>query len=219
MTKVPNNIKAFYQSLENLKSLNIWNINKEIAFIENIGQRWKSKILTERKVLNFNINKGELRLNFQTTDIQGRSQENSSFSKIQINYLKERLEESRNPWLRSRYAHLLWQETKNNIYAKIAIQNYIENLKLIIPTEAREFSIIFSAIFLISKKSKEETLEIKNITIEFLNSNSPSWLKCGVINTILENNIFLRDELFSFANSILIWIENEKTYFLLLYQK
>jgi len=210
MTKVPKNIKAFYQSLENLKSLNIWNINKEIASIENIDQRWKSKILTERKVLNFNINKGELCLNFQTTDIQGRSQENSSFSKIQINYLKQRLGESRNPWLCSRYAHLLWQETKNNIYAKIAIQNYIENLKLIIPTEAREFSIIFSAIFLISKKSKEETLEIKNITTEFLNSNSPSWLKCGVINTMLENNFFSRDELISFANSILIWIENER---------
>lgn len=210
MIKRPKNIKTFYDSLENIKSLNIWNINKEIVSIDNINPRWKSKILTERKALNFNINKGELQLNFQTTDIKGLPQKNSSFSKVQINYLKQRLEESKNHWLISRYAHLLWKETKNNQYAEIAIDNYIENLKSTTPKEAREFSIIFSALFLISKKTKKKTLEVKKIVNDFFNSNLQGWFKCQIISTMLENNIFSRNELISFAENILIWIEDEE---------
>jgi hypothetical protein len=211
MAKIPKNIRAFYESLDNIKSLNIWNINKEIAFIENIDKKWQSKILTERKILNFNINKGELQLNFQTTNIKGKPQENFSLSQTQIKYLQKRLNESHNSWLLSRYAHILWQETKQNKFAEIAIQHYLENLKSIIPAEVTEFSIIFSAIFLISKKSKQKISEIKDITTEFLNSNSPTWLKCRIIKTILENTIFSREELTIFAGNILIWIENEKT--------
>lgn len=210
MTKIPKNIESFYTSLENIKSLNIWNINKEILSIEKINQQWKSKILTERKALNFNINKGELQLNFQTTNIDGKPQKNDSFNETQIDYLKRRLENSKNSWLLCRYSHILWKETKNNIYAEIAIHNYLENLKIIVPSEAREFSIIFSAIFFISKKTKIKTIEVKKTTADFLNGNLQGWLKCRIIKTILENNIFSNDELKIFADKILIWIENEK---------
>lgn len=208
MKKIPENITAFYSSLNNLKSLNIWNINKEILTIENIDGRWKSKILTERKVLNHNLNKGQLQSNFQTTNITGEIQRNSTFKKAEIEYLKERLATTKNSWLISRYSHILWQETKNNQYAETAINHYLENLKTITPKEAREIPNIISAIFFISKKTKKKIPEAKDAALTFIN-NFPIWIKFSVISEILQNNIFLNSELQPIADSIFDWVDKE----------
>lgn len=215
MNKIPKKIVDFYQSLENIKSLNAWNINREIAPIEKISKIWKSKILIERRILNYNLNKGILELNFTTTNEKGGIQHYKALTKIQTQYVVERLNNSKNTWLLSRYAHVLWQETKNNIYADIAIDNYLKNIKKLTSDETREFPILFSTIFYISKKTKNKIDEVKNFTMYFLNSDFHSWVKFNILNSILENNIFSNDELKPVAEKSLKWIDegNPVSYF------
>jgi len=208
MKTTPKNIISFYSSLDNLKCLNVWNINKEILPIENIDKAWKSKVLTERKILNYNLNKGQLESNFQTTDITGKVQNAISFSKTEIKYLQKRLDQVSNSWLIARYSHILWQETKNNQYAEMAIKSYITSLNTLKPKESRELIIIFSAIFFISKKTKKKIVEAKEAAFFFID-NFPNWIKFSIINEILENNIFSIDELKSFSEKSLEWIDKE----------
>lgn len=213
MSKSPKKIVDFYQSLENIKSLNAWDINREIAPIEKVSKIWKAKILIERRILNYNLNKGILELNFITTNERGEIQQYASLTNIQINYLIERLNNSKNTWLLSRYAHILWQETKNNIYANVAIDNYLKNISKLTSEETRELPILFSAIFHISKKTKIKLEEVKEITMFFLNSDFHNWLKFSVLNAVLENNIFSNKELDPIAEKSLKWIDTKNPVF------
>ncbi|MBN8567284.1 MAG: DUF4209 domain-containing protein [Flavobacteriales bacterium] len=210
MDKIPENILLFYSSLDNLQSFNIWNINKEIQTIENIDQEWKSKILTERKVLNHNLNKGRLEANFQSTNVIGKQNNQSLFTKKEIEYLKERLLIVNNIWLISRYNHILWQETKNNQYAEIAIEKYINCLTKIKSEESRELMIIVAAIIYISKKTKKKILEVKEIILAIMDSY-PNWVKFSLINEILETNYLLNNELKPIAKKTIDWIEKENS--------
>ena len=154
MNKIPDELKDFYDSIENLNSLNIWNIQRELKITAKIEGEWEKKIIVERKSLNYNLNKGKLITNVQVTDVQG--QIISIGLEIEdIEYLKERLDFTQNTWLKSRYSHLLWQEIKHIKYAEIAIDNYVATINRIKAEEARELPIILSAILFISKNTKK----------------------------------------------------------------
>src|SRR5690606_37932479 len=213
MNKIPDELKDFYDSIENLNSLNIWNIQRELKITAKIEGEWEKKIIVERKSLNYNLNKGKLITNVQVTDVQG--QIISIGLEIEdIEYLKERLDFTQNTWLKSRYSHLLWQEIKHNKYAEIAIDNYVATINRIQTEEARELPIILSAILFISKKTKKKSEVAKEVAITLIN-DLPNWFKLNILNSILEDNILSKEELNDIALKLPSWIEekNPVSYF------
>ncbi|GAA0749595.1 DUF4209 domain-containing protein [Gaetbulibacter jejuensis] len=213
MNEIPNELKDFYASIENLNSLSIWNIHRELKATAKIKGEWEKKIIIERKSLNYNLNKGELVTNVQVTDSQGQIT-TIGLEKEDIEYLKQRLEFTQNTWLKSRYSHLLWQEIKHHKYAEIAIDNYVATINRIKSEEARELPIILSAILHISKKTKKKIEVAKEVAITLVN-DLPNWFKPNILNSILENNILTKKELNDIALKLPSWIEekNPVSYF------
>ncbi|MFD2943290.1 DUF4209 domain-containing protein [Flavobacterium notoginsengisoli] len=207
--KRPEEVTAFFNSLENIKSLNVWNITKELSDCDKIKTTaWRKKIIIERKVLFHNLNDGQLCSNAQSTNNRGRSDKTLLFSKTDISYIITRLNETSNVWLKSRYSHILWQETKNNNYAEIAIQNYMESINLIKAKESRELDIILEAIFFISKSTKRKQEEAKKITLDLI-EGVPNYFKTVILNSILKHNFLKHIELNSIADKILDWVDEK----------
>lgn len=206
MKRIPKEVSEFYDSLENFKSLNIWNIQKELIASEKVKGKWREKIVCERKILILNLDKGILNLNSQSTDISGKVNDFEVFSKEEILYLKERLNDTSNSWLKSRYSHILWNETKNKTYATIAIHSYIDTINRIIPNEVRELTINLSAIFHIAKKTKEHIEEIKKYSFDLI-SQLPNWLKGNILRELLDFNLLNKSELNEISNEVINWIE------------
>ena len=209
MNEIPDELKEFYNSIENLNSLSIWNIQRELKPTKRIKGDWKKKIIVERKSLNYNLNKGELITNVQVTDTKGQIS-SIGLDKDDLEYLKDRLEATQNAWLKSRYSHLLWQGTKHNKYAEIAIDNYIQTINRIKADEARELPIILSAILYISKKSKKK-IDIAKATAIKLVNDLPNWFKPNILNSILDNNTLSSEELNDIASKLPKWIEDDKS--------
>lgn len=208
-------LAKFYNSLENLKSYNIWNINKEIAPIEcDLPKEFISEITTERKVLSFNLNKGDLVSSWTYTEVDGTINNTITFSQTELDYLHIRLNKTCNIFLLARYAHILWLETKNNQFAETAIINYINIINSLDKNEIQEIYPLFSVIFKLSKKTKKRIDEIKLLTLSFLN-HLPYWLSTNIICSILENNIFTQKELHQIADKLLdsFKVDSPLTYF------
>ncbi|SHJ24499.1 protein of unknown function [Mesonia phycicola] len=207
MKENPKEVQSFYSSMENLKSLNIWNIQKELETIENLDVDWKNKIVVERKILTYNINNGRLINNAQTTDIKGNINK-AEFTVKEIDYIKQRINQTENTFLISRYAHLIWQIEKHNDYAEISILNYIKTINKVKANEARELPILLSALFYISKKTKIGIIEIQKFTLNLTNE-VPDWFKSSILDAILENNILSSEQLKNIAIDLPTWVENE----------
>ena len=207
MKEKPKEVQSFYNSLENLKSLNIWNIQKELETIENLDVDWKNKIVVERKILTYNINNGRLINNAQTTDIKGNINK-TEFTVKEIDHIKKRINQTENTFLISRYAHLIWQIEKHNDYAEISILNYIKTINKVKVNEVRELPILLSALFYISKKTKIGIVEIQKFTLNLTNE-VPDWFKSSILDAILENNILSSEQLKNIAIDLPNWVENE----------
>ena len=181
--KKPKELVDFYKSLENISSINIWDIQSNLIPTEKIDDDWKDKLLTERKVLYFNFNDGQLVQNIQVTDSQGQIT-NLTLSENEIDYIKDRLKTSSNPWLKSRYAHLLWQTTKHNDFAEIAIDSYIQLLNEFTINDLHELQNVLTAILLISVKTKKSKKKVEEIVISLITEN-PIWIKTNILLLIL----------------------------------
>lgn len=209
-----NNIE-FYQSLESIKSLDIWNIQRELnSATKNENGEWDENILTERKILYLNLNNGKLISNTFTTDVNGKVQGNVSFSELEYKYLEYRLEDSKNNWLKSRYAHILWEKYKHKKFAESALTEYSACINQIKSKEARELSIIVSAIFYISKTTKIDIEKVRIFTIELIRE-TPLWIKGSILREALYHNILEKSKLVSIANEveILVDLKDADSYF------
>lgn len=209
-----NNIE-FYQSLESIKSLDIWNIQRELNFAtKNDNGDWDENIITERKILYLNLNNGKLISNTFTTDVNGKVQGNVTFSELEYKYLEFRLEDSKNNWLKSRYAHILWEKYKHKKFAESALTEYSACINQIKSEEARELSIIVSAIFYISKTTKIDIEKVRIFTIELMRE-TPLWMKGSILREALHHNILEKSKLVSIANEveILVDLKDADSYF------
>jgi hypothetical protein len=204
MENTPEQLQLFYDSLENIKSFSIWNILREIKVLDKTDKSWEQKILTERKVFSYNINKGKITSNTQTTDIKGKVIQ-ILLSPSEIEYIKERINITKNTWLLSRYSHLIWQETRHNDYAKIALENYYLSINKITAEEIRELAICLSAILYISKKTKNNIDDSKELAIKMI-TDFPNWYKSNLLLVILEDNYLNKDQLLLLANNVPNWI-------------
>lgn len=205
--KIPKELVDFYESLENISSIDIWDIQSNLRQTEKIDGEWRDKLLIERKVLYFNLNDGYLLQNIQVTDVQGQLTK-LILSEKEIEYLKDRLIESSNPWLKSRYAHLLWQATKHNDYAELAIDSYISTSKNIKPNELHELPNVITAVIFISTKSKKSLKKSKEFVLSVIREKQ-IWIKSRVLSSVMKFQFFDRSQFVEIANSIPKWIEQE----------
>ncbi|HUW04922.1 MAG TPA: hypothetical protein VMW01_01565 [Williamwhitmania sp.] len=135
MIDIPEDIKQLYSQIDSISSFDSWELLEKITPLDNRqNDEWQDKIKIERKVLGFYINKGDLFPKIVKVNSAGDvdSYPNSnSFVEAEIEYLKDRLNVSPNFWIKSRYSHILWTITKNNIYAVRTLEYYLEIVNFI----------------------------------------------------------------------------------------
>lgn len=205
MFQIDEPLQEFYKSLEGIESTNIWNFHREVASINGTDAYGNERLISERKFLFYNLNKGELISNAQITDVKGKMVE-ISLSEEDLTYLEFRLKSTSNIWLKARYSHLLWQKTKHNVYAEQAIENYKLCILKSKAEEKKQIPILLSAVLHISKKTKIKIEETRELTIELLEEIDNS-LKCDVLDAIFQNNILSNSDLKKIANDLPNWLD------------
>lgn len=212
MNTYPKEVKAFYNSLEKIDSINVWDILLNIKYTESTEGKIEKNIITERKVFNLNFNNGKLLSNSQLTDINGKIENSLYFNEIEIEYLKKRVLETNNSFVKGRYANVLWQETKNNKYASIAIEAYVALLNNSFTNDLNDTILFFEAILYISQSTRLNINEVKKFVLGYLN-NTERWFKCQILVLILNTKLFTKDELILISQDVLNWLYDDN-YFL-----
>lgn len=208
INSAPVELKNFYQSLEDLKSVSIWKIFDTINFSENIDGEWETKLITERKVLCYSLNKGKMVSSTISFDVKGKPIP-IEFTDEEIEYLRNRLDTTENSFLLAKYSHILWQITKHNHYAEIALENYLRLTPQMKQDDRHQMPNVLDATILISQKTKKRRTDVIEI-IEVLFKEGGNGLRARFMRTILDSNYLKRNELLKIGKSIPCWIEIKK---------
>lgn len=128
-------IIELYSSLDYDRKIKQYIGKEKEAYTKN-GESEKSKLCQiEIDTLNFITRDDTISYTLAGTDNEGNPFEYpniKSFTKDDFEYLKNRLKNTTNLYLKARYAHLLWHSPKKHIdYAKIAASSYFEAAKLL----------------------------------------------------------------------------------------
>jgi hypothetical protein len=208
-------LENYYTELDTISSLDTWDLLKQLRPIEGkLDDECEEKIKIERRVLAFSINKGELFPKTVRVDVSGKTNsypDREKFTESEIDYIKSRLDSVSNTWIRGRYSHLLWNLTKNNQYAKIAISCYLSNIEDIIENPGKRYhkiSIFVECLLFLGERYKEDSIEVKEKIIEFLKTDSlPYFVKSHILELALKSKIIKSKELEFVLNDILSWID------------
>lgn len=216
MNELPEDIKCFYYQLDSISSYDSWDFLEKIKPLNNLqNSEWKEKILTERKALSFYLNKGDLFPKIVKVNNSGNveSYPNSkSFDDTEIEYLGERLSITNNFWIKSRYSHILWNITKNNKYALISLESYLEVIKSINDSSDSDsihsLSSIIECLIFISEKTKSKVDSVKSEIFEIIQSSLiPYYIKLHILELIIESKLFKPKE-FEFTLPLLkSWVD------------
>ena len=132
------------------------------------------------------------------------------FSNEEIDYFKSRIVDSSNNWLISKYAHLIWQQTRHNHFAEIALMNYLTIIRQFEKEEMHQLPVMLSAIIHISQKTKKQTTEVKDLILELLQGKSLG-LKYRNLKLAIDNELFEREELKQLAHKLPNWVSENLT--------
>lgn len=209
-------LEKYYNELETITSIDTWDLLNQLKPIEEkLDDESENKIKTERKILSFSLNKGDLNPKISRVDSVGAIKSYPDFDKFtdsEIAYLRERLSSVNNTWIKSRYSHVLWNITKNNKYAKIAIDNYIKSFdnKINNPDTERFYRVTtyVECLLFISEKSNLEVELIKEKVFNLLKSSIlPNYIKSHIFKIAIDNSLIKAKELEFTLENINNWIE------------
>lgn len=212
-TTIPEKIQQFYTQLELVTSLDRWDLLKQLKQLdEKFDQEWEDNLKVERKCLAYIFNRGKLDSVTSSTDQRGNVSSypnENSFSDSDKKYLIDRLNVVKNIYVRSRYAHILWNITKNNIYSDIAVDMYLEVVSTILhENEKTNLTYYIECLVFISKKTKKEIDKVKTVLFDImLTDNYPEYIRKNTLRVALENDYLTKEELLSILNSTLSWIQ------------
>ncbi len=198
-------LSDFYNQLEELTSLNSWDIISQLKPIDRrLDKSIEEKIKTERKVFSIQLNNGDLIPQISTPNKKGdliSYPTQDSFNSKEVDYVKERLQNTSNHWIKCRYSHLLWNITKHTKYAEIALNSYLTIIDSVLVTNYNSYYLIdtiqyIKALVFIAEKSKVKRDQVKHKLIELTNEEqTPPIVKAHIIKTIEESKIFKPVEL------------------------
>ncbi len=209
-------LEKYYTELETITSIDTWDLLKQLNPIEEkLDDESENKIKTERKILSFSLNNGDISPKLSRVDSKGIVKsypDFDEFTDLEIDYLKGRLDSVNNSWIKSRYSHVLWQITKNNQYAKIAIDSYLKCIDDLFDNPDTErfhkVTTFVECLLFIGEKSKQELKLIKGKTLGLLKSDIlPTYVKSHILEITIDNSLFKAKELEFALEYITNWIE------------
>lgn len=165
------NLQELYQNLELTKDINTKGTDYflEIKFDKNLNDNEVNLIKIERKILSLMFSKGKLISRFFSPDIVF----DELFSDSDIEYIKERIENTQNTYIVIRYLIILWNKTKNQEYSKTAFDKTFDVLKKEIDTKNvtfRDANELFLICRNIVEKTKYRREEYLNYLQDFKNN-------------------------------------------------
>lgn len=198
-------LSDFYNQLEELTSLNSWDVISQLQpFDERLEKGIEEKIRVERKVLSIQLNNGDLIPQISTPNKDGdliSYPTLDSFSKKEVDYLKTRLHNTNNHWIKCRYSHLLWNKTKNTKYAEIALNSYLMIIDNVIVPNFNSYCLIdiiqyIKAIVFITEKTKIKREQVKHKLVELIKEEqTPTFIRANIIETIEASKLYKPIEL------------------------
>ncbi len=215
-------LDKYYRNLESITSIDTWDLLNQLKPIdEKIDDKYKDRIQTERKILAFSLDNGNLSPKLSRVDSKGEIKSYPNFDKFtnsEIEYIQERLKSVENPWIKSRYAHALWNITKNNQYSEIAIDCYLKIIYYLVSSsdsgKYSNISTFVECILFIGEKTKQKTELIKEKVLALLKSRKlPNYVKSHLLEIAVANPIIKPKELEFTLEYITDWIEISSSFF------
>jgi hypothetical protein len=136
-----NDLKSLYQYLEKYATdykdfQQIGNLFQNLSYLKFNEKKYEEaeKAQWEVDIFNFIIQEGGLKPRFTSTNDKGEIIEYPDLNKFDertYEYIILRLDSTLNPLLKARYSHILWCSPKKHTkYAKIAVDSYLELIKI-----------------------------------------------------------------------------------------
>ncbi len=216
MEQIPYEIKNFYQQLENITTLDRWNLTEQITTLNEVfSHEWNQVLATEQLCLRFALNEGKLKSSFVTTTKDGKEvgyPTLNDFSEEAIKYLKKRSNEARNPILISRYNHILFELEKNSKFAIEAISAYKQLIYLMLEDDFYDrFIPSVQAVLRLTERTKYQVNNTKNELLELaFKENIDIYKKQSIIKEFIDSPIFKSYELKFYPELALEWISQLK---------
>lgn len=214
-------MEEIYNELENLSLISKSTfelrdyLNKiKFDFIDKNRLKEAKIIQWEIDTFLFNINKNKLSGCFFGTNDKGLQSQYPSlqtYSDEIYNYIKERLNSCKSPFLKIRYSHLLWLSPVKNIsFARSAVEAYLESIPIIekldltYPEKYHGLQLLdvlqnlFALSTSINYKVDDVKFEIKRIVKNYsLDSTSSYVMRLDITKLMLENKKFFNIKDFS----------------------
>lgn len=195
---------------------------------ENFNDAKRCQILID--TLNFTTKSDKISYIYAGTDSEGNPFEYpniKNFDESDFDYLISRLEETNNPFLQSRYSHILWHSTKKHIkYAKTAANSYLEISRILYTkiddSDSKSLGIhvanLIENAILISSKFKEGQIfkDSKEFLLQVLlnfDSLKNLYLNTSLISFMLDKKkLFTRIDFEGLENKIHSIAQNEEDF-------
>lgn len=216
MDKTPEEIVNFYKDLESITKFDRWDLMKRISpMTEMFEHEWNKKLSAEHLSLRFMLREGELLSDFYSVDENGKETGIPTFdvfSNEQLEYLKLRAENVKNPLMVARYNHILFCVCKNQKYATKAIQAYKKLIYLKLEDDSYDrFLPSIEAVIKLTEKIKFEVAETKKELLELLyNADVKIYLKQIIANYLINSSLFKSNEFKFFPELALTWVNQSE---------
>lgn len=184
------NLKELYQKLELTKDINADNADYilKIKFDENLNEEELNLIKIERKALSLMFHKGKLVSRFFSSEIVF----DDLFSDFDLEYIKQRIENTQNSYIIVRYFIILWNKTKNQEYSKKAFDIIFDVLKNNVDSKDITFIMANELLLIcryISEKSKYRKEDYLNFLKDFKKYISTPYDFYDYLEQIQENKL------------------------------
>lgn len=180
-------LDKLYQELEQISNIGMLESNiiplidsfsTELRFIISVEYNVRLKFNTEHINMVFGLNNEKIKL-----------------------YLEDRIKQTSNIYLKSKYFHFLYLYTKNNKYCSQAIEVYQKLLTIYLKNQSQNhntllFYEVLEIIISLSETTKYKTEELKKQIIDYLNNPKViNRIKTHIIQAIAKSNLFKVHEL------------------------
>jgi hypothetical protein len=222
MEQIPDQIKSFYQQLDEITKFDRWELMKQLKpLTELFEHNWNEVLIIEHLCLRFSLHEGILKHDFTSVDRDGNEIKMPSvdvFSDVQKDYIKRRALEVKNPVLIARYNHILFETEKHRKYAEVAINAYKKLIYLRIEDDTYERLLpSIDAIIKLTEKIKFDVERTKKELIDLLHNNDIEiYNKHYISNAFIKSSLFKSTELKFLPNLAMGWLDElkDKNYFI-----
>jgi hypothetical protein len=212
MEQVPDQIKSYYQQLDQITTFDRWELLKQLKPMTEVFEyHWNEILISEKLCLRFTLHEGILSHDFTSVDANGKEYKMPSFDVFtdeQKEYIKKRALEVSNPILLARYNHILFETEKHRKYAEVAINAYKKLINLRIEDDHYERLLpSVDAIIKLTEKTKFDVIRTKRELLDMLHNNDIEiYNKHYISKAFIKSSLFKSTELKFLPALVLEWL-------------